>query len=356
MAIAGKSLSKGRTRIVLGVVAALALTLFALQSSALIEWFGLERFSQPEKLRLAAYDGDVGALQWIAQEKGFYRRAGLDVEIGGYASGKEAAEALRAGRVDVATASEFVVASRSFEETDLRILGGISYYRNKGIVGRRDRGIAAPGDLRGKRIGLTSPSGAEYSLYVFLALHGLGVKDVSIVNLPPKRLGEALAAGDIDAAVTWQPHVQEIESLLGSGGITFSGSGFDTWLLLLTRRDNQPALGSAARKLMKAMVMAEEWVQSHPEEAKQYLMTRFRLERGYVDALWGNMHLEVALPQELLVAMDGQARWLARRSGRSEDGIPNYAAFMSPEGLMAAKPSAVTLFSRSTQNNTPPLR
>lgn len=352
----GKRLTPGGIRLVFGAMAAVALALFALQSSALISWFGLERFGTVEKLRLGAYEGDVGALQWIAQEQGFYRKAGLDVDIKGFASGKEAAEALRAGQVDVATASEYVVATRSFDEADLRILGSVAYYGNKGIVGRRDRGVGAPADLKGKRIGVTSPSGAEYSLYVFLALQGLGVGDVTLVNMPPKRLAEAVSAGEIDAVATWQPHVQKVESRLGSGGVTFSGNGFDTWLLLVTRRDSLPALGDAARKLMKAMVMAEEWAHAHPEEAKQYLATRFKLERGYVDALWGNMHLDVTLPQELLVAMDGQARWLAQRNGRGNDSIPNYADFMSPEGLRAAKPSAVTLFSRSTQSAAPTLR
>lgn len=355
MEIQGRDSNKRRTKIALGIAAAVVLALFTLQSSALIQWFGLERFGAVEKLRLGAYEGDVGVLQWIAQDKGFYRKAGLDVEIMGFASGKDAVAALRAGRVDVATASEFVVATRSFDETDLRILGGVSYYRNKGIVCRRDRGIAAPADLAGKRIGLTSPSGAEYSLYVFLALHGLGVKDVTIANLPPKSLADAVVAGEIDAAVTWQPHVQEIESRLGGGGVSFTGNGFDTWLLLVSGRDRLPALGDAAAKLMTAMVMAEEWVHEHPEEAKQYLAQRFGLERGYVDALWDNMHLAVTLPQELLVAMAGQARWLAQRSGRGADSIPDYADFMSPQALKAAKPAAVTLFSRSVRNPAPTL-
>lgn len=342
----GKRLTGGGVRFVIGILAAAALALFALQSSALIEWLGLERFGKTETLRLGAYDGDVGALEWIAQDQGFFRKVGLAVEIKGYPSGKEAADALRAGQVDVATASEFVAAARSFGEADLRILGSIAYYRNKGIVGRRDRGIAVPADLKGKRIGVTSPSGAEYSLYVFLALHGLGGKDVAVVSLPPKRLGEALAAGDIDAAITWQPHVQEIEAKLGDGGVSFRGDGFDTWLLLLTRRDSA-ALGRPTRKLMQALVLAEEWAQAHPEEARQYLATRFKLERAYIDALWANMQLEVTLPQELLVAMAGQARWLARSNGRGEDSIPNYAEFMRTDELKAAKPSAVTLFSRS---------
>lgn len=344
-------MTKGRIRIVTGTIAAFVLALFALQSSALIDWLGLSGFDRTETLRLGAYEGDVGALEWIAQDQGFYRKVGLAVELKGFASGKDAAEALRKGEVDVTTASEFVVASRSFTEPDLRVLGSIAYYSNKGIVARRDRGIATPADLQGKRIAVTSPSGAEYSLYVFLALHGLGAKDVTLVKLSPQRIIEAMATGEVDAAITWQPHVATIEAKLGDRGITFGGDGFDTWLLLVTRAGSQPVLGRAGRKLMRAMVLAEEWAQEHPAEARRYIAGRFNLDDAYVAALWKNMQLEVTLPQELLIAMDGQARWLARSSGRGEQAIPNYADFIRADELRSANPSAVTLLSKAKRTD-----
>ena len=335
-----------RTRIVLGVVAAGVLALFTLQSSALIEWLGFRSFGKVEQIRLAAYEGDVGALEWIAQDMGFYQQVGLNVDLKGYASGKDAADALDAGLVDVATASEYVVATKSFAQPDLRILGSISYYRNKSIVARGDRGIAVTADLKGKRIGVTSPSGAEYSLYVFLALQGLSDKDVTIVNLPPKQLVDAVTSGDIDAAITWQPHAREIEQRLGATAVTFHGDGFDTYLLLVTKQKRAPAK-DVSERLLKAMVLAGDWVAAHPEDAKRYIATRFKLEPAYVSALWPSMPLEVTLPQELLVAMDGEARWLAKKNPGAGSVIPNYAGFIDAGPLKAVRPSAVTLYTEA---------
>ena len=336
-----------KPRLVVGVVTALVLVLFCLRAASNMGWLGFAGFGRIEQIRLGAYEGDVGALEWIAQDRGFFNQVGLAVELKGYGSGKEAADALRAGRVDVATASEYVVASRSFTEADLRVLGSISYYRNKGIVARRDRAINAPGDLRGKRIGVTVPSGAEYSLYVFLALHGLGLQDVTIVNLPPLELRAAIQAGNIDAAITWQPHVGDLERLLGSAGVSFRGDGFDTYLLLITLQQSLDSQGAALKKLMHAMVLAQEWAQAHPDEAKHYVATRFKLEPDDVETLWPNMPLEVTLPQELLVAMDGEARWLARKGGGATSSIPDYTHFIHSDELKAVKPSAVTLFSEA---------
>lgn len=329
-------------KVVLGLATVVSLAAFALQPSSLMRWFGCCLAN--DTLRLGAYEGDVGALAWIAQEQGLYGKVGLDVDLKGYVSGKEAADALRAGQVDVAVASEFVVASRSFSEPDLRVMGSIAFYRNKGVVARRDRGIASPADLRGKRIGVTSPSGAEYSLTVFLALHGLTVQDVTPVNLAPQEIVAALGKGDLDAAITWDPHVRAIEQALGANGISFQGGGLDSYLLLVTRQDVVMAHDKATARLLRALVLAEDWLHAHPEAAQAYIAARFKVDPAYVESMWGRTQFSVSLPQELLSAMDSEARWLDLQDG-ARDSIPNYSLFIRPDELLAVKPSAVTLLS-----------
>lgn len=301
---------------------------------------------QPESLRLAAYEGDVGALEWIAQEKGFFDKLGLQVEIKGFASGKDALEALKAGRVDVATASEFVFASASLADTQLRILGNISHYRNKAVIGRVDRGIKVPADLKGKRVGVTMPSGAEYSLHVFLALENLTMRQITPVGLGPKEIVESLVAGSIDAAITWQPHVQSAERRLGKLGITFPGDSYDIFLLLLADQHVAVAREGAIRKLLAGLLLAEDWVAAHPDEAKRFIAARFKLDEAYVASLWPQMRLTVDFPQELMTAIDGEASWLVKRNGAAGTAIPNYANFILPGPLRSLRPRAVSVLSR----------
>lgn len=331
-------------KLTLGLVAILALIMFALRSAAVTDWLDWHGFGATDRIRIAAYEGDVGALEWIARDRGFFQQVGLDVTLQGYASGKEATEALRAGATDIATASDFVTVTRSFTEADLRIHGSISYYRNKAIVARSDRGIATGSDLKGKRIGVTSPSSAEYSLYVFLALHGLDVSDATIVKLSPKQIIEGISDGGIDAAITWEPHVQAIQKELGARAVTFQGEGFDAYLLLLSRADWAAVNIRALKKLLRALVLAEGWAYTHPDEARRYLATQFKLSPAYVEALWPRMDLRVTLPQELLATLDGQARWLAKRSGQADPNIPNYVGFVDADALKSVRPSSVTLF------------
>ncbi|MBF0373525.1 MAG: NrtA/SsuA/CpmA family ABC transporter substrate-binding protein [Alphaproteobacteria bacterium] len=309
------------------------------------------RFSQDggdvatvEALRLGAYEGDVGALEWIAKDKGFFQKVGLDVTLVGFPSGNAAVNAMRAGQVEVATAADLVVAKRSFDEPDLRILADICRYWNKGLIGRKDRGVATPADLKGKRIGVPATSSAEHNLVVFLALQGLSTDQVTMVDLPPAKLVEAMAAGTIDAALVWEPHVMAIKRQLGDNAVTLMDGGTEAHLLLVATEGWLATRGGVARKLLRAMIMAEDWVAQNRDEAKAYLTRRFALDPDHVEVLWPRMQLAVGLPQEILAAMDSEARWLAKSGNQT--GTPDFSETVHTAALRAVKPSAVHVFTK----------
>ena len=57
-----------------------------------------EEYTGPvEKIALAAYAGETGALVYVAEHQGFFEENGLEVTIKDYESGKAAADALLAG-------------------------------------------------------------------------------------------------------------------------------------------------------------------------------------------------------------------------------------------------------------------
>jgi ABC-type nitrate/sulfonate/bicarbonate transport system substrate-binding protein len=318
----------------------------ALVGSAVIAAAGLY-FLLPGKIdniRLGAYEGDVGALEWIAKDKGFFDQVRLNVEMKGYPSGDAAVKAMQAGEVDIATAAELVVAKRSFDENNLRILADICRYWNKGFIGRKDHGISTHFDLKGKKIAFPATSSAEHNLVVFLALQGLTLDDVVPVNLPPAKIVEAMTKGDVDAAIVWEPHVSAIEDALGDNSVKLMERGTEANLLIVGRQENLDAQSEAVKKLLKGLVMAEDWVRQHPEEAKDYLVKRFKLDAVYIDTLWPRMQLAVTLPQEILESMDSVSRWLAKANNREQ--IPNYAETIRSAEMRVVKPSAVGMFTK----------
>jgi ABC-type nitrate/sulfonate/bicarbonate transport system substrate-binding protein len=80
-----------RSATLLGLSSAVALVV--------VIYFMLQAPGKIDNLRLGAYDGDVGALEWIAQERGFFDKVGLTVEMKPYPSGNAAVDAMRKGEV-----------------------------------------------------------------------------------------------------------------------------------------------------------------------------------------------------------------------------------------------------------------
>ncbi|MBA7710231.1 hypothetical protein ES703_119168 [subsurface metagenome] len=65
-----------------------------------------EKYTGPvEKITLAAYAGETGALVYVAEDQGFFEENGLEVTIKDYESGKAAADALIDGEADIATSA-----------------------------------------------------------------------------------------------------------------------------------------------------------------------------------------------------------------------------------------------------------
>lgn len=81
---------------------------------------------------------------------------------------------------------------------------------NEALVARNDAGINSIADLRGKRVGTPFASTAHYSLLAALNQNGLSPNDVQLIDLQPQAILAAWERGDIDAAYTWLPTLNDL--------------------------------------------------------------------------------------------------------------------------------------------------
>ena len=295
-----------------------------------------------EKITLAAYAGDTGALVYVAQEQGYFADNGLDVTIKDYEAGKLAADALLAGEADICTSADFVLVSNSFEHDNLRILGTVAVANLIELVARKDTGINQPSDLRGKRVGTTQKSAAEFFLGTLLIFNGLSLQDVEVVNLKPSEIVDAVVNGDIDAGFTWEPNIFEVKSRLGANAISWPGqSGQDFYFILLTKEKFIEENPQVIQRFLQALIRAEEFMKENETEAREFTKTRFNYESSYIDYIWPKHDFTVVLPQALIIAMEYQARWRIDNKLTDATEIPNYLDFIYMDALEAVKPEAV---------------
>ncbi len=81
---------------------------------------------------------------------------------------------------------------------------------NEALVARNGSGVNTIADLKGKRIGTPFASTAHYSLLAALSQNGLSANDVQLVDLQPQAILAAWDRGDIDAAYTWLPTLDQL--------------------------------------------------------------------------------------------------------------------------------------------------
>ena len=82
---------------------------------------------------------------------------------------------------------------------------------NEALVARNGTGIETVADLKGKRIATPFASTAHYSLLAALAENGLSANDVQLVDLQPQAILAAWERGDIAAAYSWLPTLEQLE-------------------------------------------------------------------------------------------------------------------------------------------------
>ena len=288
--------------------------------------------------------GKTAVLVYVAQEQGYFTQHGLEVTINNFQAGTLAADAMLAGEVDIATASSSVLVSQSFERDDIRTFGTIATFRIQELISRSDHGITQIGDLSGKKIGVTVGSAGEAALGRFLTLNGLAFQDVEIVDLKPQEIEDAMFNGEIDAALTWEPHVYNVKQALGEKVISWPGdSDQDSIFALLTRDEWLMAHQSIAERFLAALLQAEQYVKWYNDESKSFVTQLFNYDPAYLQAVWPKYTYTVGLSQALILVMEDEARWRIENGLTAKEKVPNYLDFLYLDALEALNPESVTV-------------
>src|SRR5437868_3973478 len=202
----------------------------------------------------------------IAQDKGYFHEAGLDIELKFFDAAQPIAVATNSGDVDFGvtafTAGLYNLAGKG----TLKVIGGMSrekpgypligYFASNNAYAA---GLKTPKDLAGKRVAVTQVgSSFHYSLGLLADKYGFKLGDVKV--LPLQSLSNAAAAlkGEtVDAALL---PVSTARSLMDSGGAKFLGwVGDETpWQLgAVFASPKTVTNGALVTKLLAALVRAD---------------------------------------------------------------------------------------------------
>lgn len=250
----------------------------------------------------AMYDGEViiGQANWVgyaplylADQLDLFEDYGANVTIQYFESKTDSKSALAAGRIQgVATSLDTNIMSAA-SGVDLSIVLMLDTSAGgDGLIAKNE--IGSIEELAGKKVGLDTSGGASYFWFQYLLnQHGMTLDDVEAVNMSSGDAGAAFIAGELDAAVTWEPWLTNARNtdfgtvLIDSSetpGIIIDALGMDSEFCA-----EYPGTVEA---ICKGWYAALEYMETNPDEAYDIMIGFTGNETG--DELKETMEAEVA--------------------------------------------------------------
>ncbi|MEU4428940.1 ABC transporter substrate-binding protein [Actinoplanes sp. NPDC024001] len=117
---------------------------------------------------------------------------------------------------------------------------------NEALVARTGSGVTDVASLRGKKVATPFASTAHYSLLAALDQAGVKESELTIVDLEPQDILAAWTRGDLDAAYSWLPSLDELKK---------------TGQVLITSRE----LAAGGKPTLDLGVVSTAFAEAHPE-------------------------------------------------------------------------------------------
>ena len=222
-----------------------------------------------------------GWVAWyVADQQGYFKKYGADVELKWFPNYTDSISALSAGQLDANSQTWSDTLAPLAKGLKLKgILTNDNSFGNDAImVGPKIKSFK---DLKGKKIALEQYSVSHFLLATALAKHGMSLSDVNVVNLAAGDAAAAFMAGRVDGAALWNPWVNTIQ-LSGKGHALFTSKeapGLIADLLVAQEKSLQdPVKHKDFVAMIRAWFDAVAYIQTHPKEAAAIMAPKVGLK------------------------------------------------------------------------------
>jgi NitT/TauT family transport system substrate-binding protein len=216
-----------------------------------------------------------GAPLYIALEKGYYREAGLDVQLETGGTSSDMAVPLATNRLQVMSgalsAGFFNSLSKGLPIGLLMSRATSPYFHYLMIRPDRKTKFWDPADLKGRSVAVAARGAIlVYELAKILESGGLSLADVDLKYIPFSQMATALTNGAVDAALMISPLQDQVEA---------KGLGLK-WINADSRIRVQPVVISVWQA-------NTDWVKQNEGVARTFVLATLRGVRDYCNAYHG---------------------------------------------------------------------
>ena len=222
---------------------------------------------------------------YLAQEKGFFKEAGIQPELTVITGLAERNSSLKSGKVDALAApiDYFVLSAGNRLETTT-VMAIDESVGGDGLVAKKS--IKSFQDLKGKKVAFQRGLPSEFFLRALLQRNGMSLEDLETFDMETAQGGAAFIAGQVDAAVVWEPWLTKAKES-GNGYILASTKEYPN-LIVDCLAFNQKVVEQSPKdvqKIVDAVLKAIAYWQKYPEEANKIMAPFFDMDAAKYAAI-----------------------------------------------------------------------
>ncbi|MCI0505269.1 MAG: MetQ/NlpA family ABC transporter substrate-binding protein [Gammaproteobacteria bacterium] len=259
---------------------------------ALMMMFSLTSYAG-EKIRIGWVYAMANAPVLVANEKGYFKEQGIDVEIKEFKSGPLLHQALSAGELDMAYIGAPPVYHWFSRGLESRILAKVNYGQ-AAVISRKDSGVNQLSDLKNKKMaGVRKGSGMDVLLRGYVLGDAAKLKpdtELEIVSMPTGNMDSAVDEKVVNAAFIWEPFTSQ-SLIRGNTQLIFDMNKAVPkypWYIVMAMPDTLKNKRTEVIKVLRAHKQAVEYLNSKPNAGNGIIAKAFNL--GEVTDVNGKKH------------------------------------------------------------------
>ena len=205
----------------------------------------------------------------IAEEKGYFKDAGLDVEVIAPADPADPPKLVAAGRAELAISYQPQLHLQVAEGLPLMRVGTLIATPLNCLLVLEDGPVKSIADLRGGKVGFSVAGVEEALLTTILERNGVGLDEIDLVNVNWS-LSPSLMSGQVDAVIgafrNFELNQMDIEGVKGRC-FYLEEEGLPAYdeLIYIANRDSMNK--DVIRRFLQATELATQYIINHPQES-----------------------------------------------------------------------------------------
>jgi NitT/TauT family transport system substrate-binding protein len=222
---------------------------------------------------------EADSLGYFAQDMGFFKKIGLNVELQQFSAGPQIAAAIASGHLQIGDSNIINLAGAHARGLPFVYIAGMNVFdasKSTALAAVSPASTIKSGkDLNGQTIaGVSLNSIDQAEMMAWIDKTGGDWQSVKFIEVPPGEMPAALQANRIAAAIVNDPElsaflaaksIKVVGNPVAAIGPRYLGNG---WIATKEWADANPDL---VKKFQQAIALAADWANTHPEEAATIL-------------------------------------------------------------------------------------